>query len=143
MRADPADLELVWINLLENAARYSPRGSRVVMRLKTEGADAIVTVSDRGCGIPESQLPRIFDRFYRADPSRSRATGGMGLGLAIAKSIVDGYKGRIFAESKVGNGTQMSVSLRALSTETAARSRGVDSSEDIDSNRQNLLRGRR
>lgn len=111
MRADPADLELVWMNLLENAVQYSPRESKVAMVLQVKEAAAVVSVLDCGCGIPESQLPRIFDRFYRADPSRSRATGGVGLGLAIAKSMVETYCGRISAESEVGRGTRISVEL--------------------------------
>lgn len=127
MRADPADLELVWINLLENAVQYSPPQSKVVMRLRTEGTNATVTVSDRGCGIPESQLPRIFDRFYRADPSRSRKTGGVGLGLAIAKSIVEAYRGRIWAESEVRVGTQISVELPLAPTEKPAGVEPADS----------------
>jgi signal transduction histidine kinase len=119
IRADPADLELVWINLLENAVQYSPRGSKVEMHLKIEASNAVISVSDRGCGIPKSQLPRVFDRFYRADPSRSRATGGMGLGLAIAKSIVSSYQGRISAESEMGRGTRISVILNIDTAEAS------------------------
>lgn len=127
MRADPADLELVWMNLLENAVQYSPRGSKVVMLLQAEGAAATVSVSDSGCGIPASQLPRIFDRFYRADPSRSRATGGVGLGLAIAKSMVESYRGRISAESEVGRGTRISVELPSVATDISGEAVPSDS----------------
>lgn len=109
MRADPADLELVWLNLLENAIHYSSPGSRVDMLLTRETEFVTVMVNDTGIGIPESELSYIFERFRRGDPSRSRSTGGFGLGLAIAKSIVEAYKGSIFAESKVGVGTRISV----------------------------------
>jgi signal transduction histidine kinase len=68
-------------------------------------------VSDEGCGIPVEELPHIFERFRRGDPSRSRTTGGFGLGLAIANSIVEAYKGTIHAESKLGEGTQIWVRL--------------------------------
>ncbi len=118
IRADPADLELVWINLLENAVQYSPRDSTVAVLLRTEGDNVTVSVSDSGCGIPDSEVTQIFDRFYRADPSRSRATGGFGLGLAIAKSIVEAYKGRISADSQLGQGTHISVVLPISPTST-------------------------
>jgi signal transduction histidine kinase len=117
LRADSADLELVWINLLENAVQYSQPNSTVTMTLTSAESKATVCVADRGCGIPESQLSHIFDRFYRADPSRSRATGGFGLGLAIAKSIVEGYQARIYAESEVGIGTRVYVELLLPSEE--------------------------
>jgi len=113
MPADPADLELVWMNLLENAVKYSQSHSTVKIDMRREAEDdiAVVTVSDSGCGISESELPHIFERFRRGDPSRSRATGGYGLGLAIAKSIVEAYGGTIHASSKVGHGTRIWVRL--------------------------------
>jgi signal transduction histidine kinase len=135
MHADPADLELVWMNLLENAVQYSPRGSKVVMSLRVEGATATISVADSGCGISESQLPRIFDRFYRADPSRSRATGGVGLGLAIAKSMVEAYRGRIWAESEVGQGTRISVELPSVA---AQMPEGVPPSTSLQLNTNSL-----
>jgi signal transduction histidine kinase len=111
VRAEAADLELIWLNLLENAVQYSPCGSTVKMRLTIGGGMAIVEVADRGCGIEPAHLPHIFKRFYRADLSRARATGGVGLGLAIAKSLVDSYRGRIHAESEPGHGTRVTVQL--------------------------------
>jgi signal transduction histidine kinase len=114
MRADPGDLELVWMNLLENAVQYSPPDSCVTVVLKAEEVNTTVSVSDCGCGISDSDLPQIFNRFYRADPSRSRASGGFGLGLAMAKSLVEAYKGSIHAQSKVGHGTTISVQLPTL-----------------------------
>ena len=111
VRAEPADLELVWLNLLENAVQYSPQGSTVSMRLTTSDGMATVVVADRGCGIEPVHLPHIFQRFYRADSSRARATGGFGLGLAMAKSLVDLYHGHIRAESESGHGTRIAVEL--------------------------------
>ncbi|HXZ40311.1 MAG TPA: ATP-binding protein [Terriglobales bacterium] len=112
LRADPEDLQLVWSNLLENALRYSPEGGLVEMKVATvNGGPARVTVEDHGPGIAAEELPHIFDRFYRGDPSRNRATGGFGLGLAIAKALVEAYGGKITAESTPGQGTRMTVEL--------------------------------
>src|SRR5213078_3280269 len=111
-RADPEDLRLVWTNLLENAVRYSPEGSRVEVDLAQDKRDlARLTFKDYGVGIPSEELPHIFERFYRGDPSRTRATGGFGLGLAIAKALVEAYGGTISAESQPGRGTRMTVQL--------------------------------
>jgi two-component system sensor histidine kinase BaeS len=112
MRADPEDLELIWINLLENAVQYSPAGSIVKIRVQPAGgAMTEVTVSDSGPGIPPLELPHIFERFNRGDPSRARSTGGFGLGLAICKALVDAYGGRIEAINLPDHGTQVRVQL--------------------------------
>ena len=113
VRAEAADLELIWLNLLENAVQYSPRGSVVTVKVSAENGMAKVQVADEGCGIDAGHLPHIFKRFYRVDSSRARATGGFGLGLAISKSLVDFYRGRISAESAPGRGTCMTVELPA------------------------------
>ncbi len=111
-RADSEDLELVWVNLLENAVRYSPDGSAVKVTVTVNGGGrAQVMVADQGIGIPAGELTHIFERFRRGDPSRTRETGGFGLGLAIAKALVEAYGGTIFAESEVGRGTRMIVKL--------------------------------
>jgi signal transduction histidine kinase len=109
IRAEIADLELIWLNLLENAIQYSPRNSVVNVLVSVLDGVATVAIADRGCGIEPEHLPRIFERFYRADPSRARATGGFGLGLAIAKSLVLFYGGQIRAESVPGKGTRVLV----------------------------------
>jgi signal transduction histidine kinase len=111
MRADPADLELLWLNFLENSVQASSAGSKVNVVVTQEGSRATVLVSDQGSGIPKSDLPHIFERFRRGDPSRSRTTGGFGLGLAIANSIVEAYKGTIQADSTLGEGTKIWVCL--------------------------------
>lgn len=111
IRADPEDLQLVWTNLLENAVRYSPEGASVEVAVARAGDLARVSFQDHGVGIAASDLPKIFERFYRGDRSRTRATGGFGLGLAIVKALVEAYGGSIAAESTLGKGTRMTVEL--------------------------------
>ena len=112
-RADPADLEAIWVNLLENAVQYSPPGSKVVLRIENGGATALVSVEDSGPGIPPGDVERIFERFHRGDPSRARGTGGFGLGLAICKALVTAYGGRIEATNGLVAGTAFHVHLPA------------------------------
>ena len=110
-KADPEDLELVWVNLLENAIRYSPAGGTVKVSISRHNGRGTVVVEDHGPGIPDKDLPHIFERFRRADPSRTRESGGFGLGLAIAKALVEAYGGTITPESTLGQGTRMMVML--------------------------------
>jgi signal transduction histidine kinase len=120
LQADPEDLEVIWVNLLENAVQYSPVGSKVAIHVERNGGStACVSVQDSGPGIPEEQLPHVFERFYRGDPSRSRSTGGFGLGLAICKAMVTAYGGQIQAINRNGNGTEMRVEL-SLGTASAS-----------------------
>jgi signal transduction histidine kinase len=102
---DADRLAQVLDNLLDNAIRYSPENSTVTVEIRSSGAECQCAVSDCGPGIPEKHLPFIFERFYRAEPSRSRHSGGAGLGLAIAKALVLAHGGRISAESLAGQGT--------------------------------------
>ncbi|HEV2325752.1 MAG TPA: HAMP domain-containing sensor histidine kinase [Terracidiphilus sp.] len=125
VRAEAGDLELVWLNLLENAVQYSPRGSTVSMKVEAEDGRVTVSVSDQGCGIDKVHLPHIFERFYRADSSRARATGGVGLGLAIAKSLVDFYQGTISVESELGSGTRMQVELPTVTQEVGRQGKPI------------------
>ena len=114
-KADFADLQTVWVNLLQNAIQHSPEGSTVTVRVATSENDtASVVVEDSGSGIPPEELPYVFERFRRGDPSRSRATGGFGLGLSICKAIVEAYGGHIQIASSNGAGTRVSVSLPAM-----------------------------
>jgi len=110
-RADPEDLQLVWTNLLDNAVRYSPEGGVVEVSVGRAEGKAQIVFEDHGPGIAPDDLPHVFERFYRSDPSRNRATGGFGLGLAIAKALVEAYGGTITAESEPGKGTRMRVEL--------------------------------
>ena len=108
--ADPDDLEVIWGNLLENAIHYSPERSKISVAVdRIAGNRCRVIVADQGPGIPEEDLSRIFERFHRGDASRARDTGGFGLGLAIAKALVEAYRGSIEAESGPGKGTRIIV----------------------------------
>lgn len=98
-------------NIVENALKYTPEGGSVRIAHKTDLDQVIVSVTDTGIGISSEQLPHIFDRFYRAEGSRSRAKGGSGLGLAIAKAIMERYGGSIAIESIEGAGTKVVLSF--------------------------------
>jgi two-component system phosphate regulon sensor histidine kinase PhoR len=105
VRADPEAVHLVLRNLLDNATRYAPDGSAVRVRSRPEGDRVRIDVSDRGPGLPEVERERIFERFYRVDPGRSRAAGGTGLGLSIVKHLVAAHGGEVGVESRLGEGT--------------------------------------
>jgi two-component system phosphate regulon sensor histidine kinase PhoR len=98
-------------NLVDNAVKYTPEGGRIRVRWGSEDGSAYLEVEDSGIGIPESDLPRIFERFYRVDKARSREMGGTGLGLSIVKHLVQAMKGSIQATSQLGQGTKFLVRL--------------------------------
>ena len=98
-------------NLVRNALAYTPAGGRVVIGVERRGAMAAVSVADTGIGIPPAALPRIFERFYRVDPGRSRDTGGTGLGLAIVKHTAEGHGGRVEVQSTLGQGSTFTLLL--------------------------------
>jgi two-component system sensor histidine kinase SenX3 len=103
-------------NLLENAVAYSPEKTRVVVSASRDGVhNAQISVADQGIGIPERDLERIFERFYRVDPARSRATGGTGLGLAIVKHVVAAHSGKVTVWSREGVGSTFTLRLPVLS----------------------------
>ena len=102
--ADPTAVRQVLSNLVENAVRHTSQGT-VTVSTRAEGADVWLVVRDTGVGIAGEHLPRIFERFYRADPGRAREAGGTGLGLAIVKHLVEAHGGEVRAESKLGVGT--------------------------------------
>ena len=106
-----ADLEAVVKNLVSNAVKYNREGGRVDVTLRTEGATRVLTVADTGIGIRQQDLPRIFERFYRVDTARSRATGGTGLGLSIVRHAVDRHGGKVQVASSLGEGTTFTVTL--------------------------------
>ncbi|MEJ5170308.1 MAG: ATP-binding protein [Fimbriimonadales bacterium] len=97
-------------NLVDNAIKYSNEGA-ITVRLEDQGDEAVLTVSDQGIGIPSEHLDRIFERFYRVDKGRSRASGGTGLGLSIVKHIVEAHGGKVSVQSRLGEGSTFTVRL--------------------------------
>ena len=115
VRGDAVQLDEVLQNLIDNALQYTPSGGRIDVTAYSNGHEVIFTVADTGIGIPESDLERIFERFYRVDAARSREAGGTGLGLSIARHIVDAHGGRIWVESAVGQGSRFRFSIDVAS----------------------------
>lgn len=111
------DLYQIVFNLMENGIKYNVPGGSLRVSLQRQEDNALLTVSDTGMGIPQDALEHIFERFYRVDKARSRASGGSGLGLAIVKALVLRNRGEIHAESTVGKGTTFLVSFPAFDTE--------------------------
>jgi two-component system phosphate regulon sensor histidine kinase PhoR len=111
LRADRMRLEEIVHNLLDNAVKYSHRGGPIAISVVARDSEVALSVIDRGIGIPASELPRIFERFYRVDRARSRELGGTGLGLSIVKHIAQLHGGRVEANSAIDEGTAISVVL--------------------------------
>src|SRR6184192_468230 len=111
LRADERRLEEVVHNLLDNAVKYSPQNGRILIQAGAPDQEVVLSVSDEGIGIAAADLPRIFERFYRADRARSRKLAGTGLGLSIVKHIAQLHGGRVEAESVLGQGTTIRVIL--------------------------------
>ena len=111
IRADQRAVEQILTNLVDNAVKYCPEGARVVIRTATPGAFLRVSVEDNGPGIEAQHLPRLFERFYRADKGRSRDMGGTGLGLSIVKHLVEAMGGEVSVDSAIGKGTTFSFTL--------------------------------
>ena len=109
--ADPDAIEQVLVNIITNSIKYTPDNGRIELCLKYEDGRVYIKILDNGIGIPEEDLSRIFERFYRVDKARSRKMGGTGLGLSIVKEIVDGNNGTIDIKSKVNQGTEVIISL--------------------------------
>ena len=109
--ADPFLLEQVFNNLLDNALKYTPAEGNVVVSALCKDAEIEIRVTDTGSGIPTEHLPHVFERFYRADPARSRALGGTGLGLSIVKHIVQLHGGATHAESVPDQGSSIVIRL--------------------------------
>ncbi|PYO94865.1 MAG: hypothetical protein DMD62_03805 [Gemmatimonadetes bacterium] len=105
VNSDPEALRQIFTNLFDNALRHTPPGGRIRVLAQRAGNALLIRVTDTGSGIPPDHLPRIFERFYRVDPGRSRQEGGTGLGLAIVKHLVEAHGGRVEAESEIGRGT--------------------------------------
>jgi len=108
---DRTQLEMATSNLIENAINYSPEGTQVIITEKCENNLIEITVTDQGIGIPEKDLERIFERFYRVDPARSRQTGGTGLGLSIVKHVITNHGGDVSVWSAEGAGSTFTIRL--------------------------------
>jgi two-component system sensor histidine kinase BaeS len=117
--ADPVRLRQLIGNLLANAIRHTPPGGTVTVRTTMAAGPLTIVVTDTGTGIAPADLPKVFDRFWRADESRSRGTGGSGLGLPIARQIVEGHGGTIAVESALNVGTTFTVTLPACAPHAA------------------------
>jgi signal transduction histidine kinase len=109
--ADRERIHQVLFNLVDNAVRFTPPGGSVAVRAARLNGRCEVRVVDTGTGIPPEHLPRLFERFYRVDPARSREDGGTGIGLAIARSVVEAHGGHIRAESEPGAGSTFTFDL--------------------------------
>jgi signal transduction histidine kinase len=108
---DAERVHQVLFNLLDNAVRYTPAGGEVTVSARAVNGSCEIAVSDTGAGIASEHLPRLFERFYRADAARPRGVGGTGIGLAIARSVVEAHGGHIRAESRVGRGSVFTFDL--------------------------------
>jgi two-component system OmpR family sensor kinase len=116
INGDPVRLrQMVW-NILHNAIKYTQPGGQIKISLEDQEDSAFLTIQDNGIGIPEEDLPNIFNRFFRVDKARSREEGGSGLGLSICKHIVAAHKGKIEVESKVGVGTKFKIRLPKIAS---------------------------
>jgi len=104
-------IEQAVTNLIDNAIKYSQPGSSVQVQAARTASEVVITVRDRGCGIPAEHLPRIFERFYRVDKARSRSLGGTGLGLAIVKHIAQAHGGTVAVESTLGEGSAFTIRM--------------------------------
>ena len=113
---DTARLHQVLTNLIVNSLKHGGEEAKARLSIDTDDNHVILEVSDDGVGVQEADLPHIFERFYRADTSRTRATGGSGLGLAIVKTIVEAHQGAISVESTVGEGTSFRIVLPKLAS---------------------------
>ncbi|HEX2998353.1 MAG TPA: ATP-binding protein [Anaerolineales bacterium] len=103
--ADPALLQQAIYNLVENALKYTPDNGEVTIHLDTDGDTLTFAVQDSGIGVPESDLPRLFEKFYRGTNREALAKRGTGLGLAIVKSIAERHGGKVWAKSELGKGS--------------------------------------
>ena len=116
MSGDRDQIRQVFINVLDNAVKYTAEGS-VTVAVETTGENIAVSVHDTGAGIPPEHLPHVFQRFYRVDKARSRYLGGSGLGLSIAKSLVEAHGGRIELRSNAGQGSTCTVTFPSDATQ--------------------------
>jgi signal transduction histidine kinase len=114
MRGDSSRLVQLVSNLVTNAINYTPEGGRVEVVVARVGDEVVAKVVDTGIGIPQEELLHIFERFYRVDKSRTRSTGGVGLGLTIVKRLAEAHGGRVDVQSEVGKGSVFTVAFPAI-----------------------------
>ena len=119
VEADPHWIRQVFRNVLDNAIKYSPEGGLIVIRGEVRTSDVVVSVSDQGIGISPEDLIPLFEKYHRLTSSNTMQVSGMGLGLPIARTLVEAQGGRIWAESKVGQGTTLSFSLPLMKQQTS------------------------
>jgi signal transduction histidine kinase len=113
---------MVLRNLLDNAYKHTPEGADPVVVSHSSGAQGVrIVVKDQGEGIPDTAMPHLFEPFFRADASRSRRTGGYGLGLSLCKAVIDAHDGRIDITSTAGRGTRVVITLPAPQLPVSAR----------------------
>ena len=105
-------------NLLDNAIKYSPGGGRVELRVVANGNSGMIEVADQGLGVPANEQRRIFEKFYRVDPSMSRGIGGSGLGLYISRELVQQMGGQLSLTSRLGQGSTFTITLPLAETRT-------------------------
>ncbi|WP_424767896.1 sensor histidine kinase [Paenibacillus sp. sgz302251] len=118
VRGDERRLQQVIVNLLENGKKYTPEGGTITISIQNDGDFGLIEIADTGSGIPEEELPLIWERLYRVDKSRSRTSGGAGLGLAICKEIIELHHGQIHVKSSIGQGTSFLISLPLVNEAT-------------------------
>jgi signal transduction histidine kinase len=111
VEGDRTRLQQVVANLIDNAIKYTPEGGAVEVKVQLVAGKAVLEVSDNGVGIPATAIPHLFERFYRVDKARSRASGGAGLGLSIVKAICTAHGGEISVSSEEGRGSCFRVEL--------------------------------
>ena len=119
VQGDPARLEKVVLNILTNAIKFTAAGGSITSKWWRENGSAIVEITDTGVGIPEEALPRLFERFHQVDGSSTRKYQGMGIGLALARDLVEAHGGKLSAKSQLGKGTTLRIEL-PMTAETAA-----------------------
>ena len=111
VNGDPTRLSQILSNLLNNAAKYTPEGGRIEVALEVEDGEAVVSVQDSGIGISDEMLPRVFDMFAQVDRTLARSQGGLGIGLALVRKLVELHGGAMRVESAVGKGAKFTFSL--------------------------------
>lgn len=131
VRGDSDRMRQLWFNVLDNAIKYTPAGGLIEVSGACADGRTRIVVADSGIGIPAEHLPRVFDRFYRVDPARSRELEGTGLGLSICRSIAEAHHGRLEIESTPGRGTKVTLALPCeCRRQLAERGPAIDAHED-------------